>query len=192
MSTDAPLPDFRAAVSHLHREKSAAYRDAWKRRGETISIIANIAGKVDRLESVADGAPATQDESFLDTAVDLFVYVLKYQTFLADQDESVARALFGQTGLKPPYSDGTEGFESLLTRADLTQLEHPQGQSLAEATIDVLRAFARVEAALSERIAPMPDRAVRAAELAAAALNLLGVLHRDAPARYHEFLAQQF
>jgi hypothetical protein len=57
----------------MHREKDAAYRDAWKKRGEVLSILANIARKVDRLEYVLGGALATRDESLLDTTVDLFV-----------------------------------------------------------------------------------------------------------------------
>ncbi len=66
-----PDGEFREAVARLHRAKDAVYRDAWKRRGEVISILANIARKVDRLEYGLDGAPATAGESWLDTAVDL-------------------------------------------------------------------------------------------------------------------------
>src|SRR5260370_15928262 len=54
-----PDGEFREAVARLHRAKDAVYRDAWKRRGEVISILANIARKVDRLEYGLDGAPAT-------------------------------------------------------------------------------------------------------------------------------------
>src|SRR5687767_451099 len=91
---------FRGAIRTLHREKDAVYRDAWKKRGEVISILANIARKVDRLEYIADGAPSTSDESILDTVVDLFVYCLKYQTFLAEQDTSIADTLFHQSGIR--------------------------------------------------------------------------------------------
>lgn len=63
-----PDGEFREAVARLHRAKNAAYRDAWKRRGEVISILANIARKVDRLEYGLDDAPATVGESWLDTA----------------------------------------------------------------------------------------------------------------------------
>jgi hypothetical protein len=65
-----PEAEFREAVTWLHRAKDAAYRDAWKRRGEVISILANIARKVDRLEYGLNGAPATPDESWADTAAD--------------------------------------------------------------------------------------------------------------------------
>jgi hypothetical protein len=190
MSDDATAVIFREAVSRLHKVKDAAYRNAWKRRGETISIIANIARKVDRLEYAVDGAPSTQDESLLDTVVDLLVYAIKYQTFLADQDEAVASALFGGMEKLPPYSDGAEGFELLMAQADLTQLEEPQSESLAEATHDVLLAFTEIEAAVGEPLASAAGRLKLAQALVAATTCLLGVLRHDAPERYHSFLAQ--
>jgi hypothetical protein len=99
-------------VIELHRSKDESYGNAWKKRGEQVSIAANIARKVDRIESVANGANPN-DETFLDTAVDLFVYCLKYQTFLADQDADVAAQLFGEsTG--GPYSEGPSGFDRLI------------------------------------------------------------------------------
>jgi hypothetical protein len=186
------ISSFREAAQNLHRGKSAAYRDAWKRRGEQISIIANIARKVDRLDAVADGAPPTLDESILDTAVDLFVYVLKYKTFLADQDETIARSIFGQNQVARPYSDGVEGFELLLAQADLAPLDEESGQSIADSVQGVLQAFAQVEAAFAEPIAALPDRAQRATVLATAAINLIGALHRVTPERYDRFLRQQF
>lgn len=89
-----PRDEFREAVTRLHRAKDAAYRDAWKRRGEVISILANIARKVDRLEYGIDRTPAAPDESQFDTAADLLVYCLKYQAYLADQDPETAARLF--------------------------------------------------------------------------------------------------
>src|SRR5216683_2684472 len=118
-----PDGEFREAVARLHRAKDAVYRDAWKRRGEVISILANIARKVDRLEYGLDGAPATAGESWLDTAVDLLVYCLKYQAYLADLHSGTAARLFGGSGFRPPYSDVPAGFEVLLPRAD----QHPAG-----------------------------------------------------------------
>lgn len=191
MSIETTAASFRAAVSQLHREKTVAYRNSWKRRGETISIIANIARKVDRLESVVDGAPAPQDESLLDTAVDLFVYALKYQTFLADQDEDVAAALFGEGKVDPPYSDGVDGFEALLARVALIQLEYSPGQGLTEAAQHVLTAFAAVEAAFVEQGTSVSERVARADALVNEAIRLLAVLRYDAPEPYYDFLARR-
>jgi thymidylate synthase len=61
----------------LHNEKDAAYGDSWCKRGEMLGIMANIARKVDRL-----GGGETADETSLDTAMDLFVYLAKYKAWI--------------------------------------------------------------------------------------------------------------
>ncbi|WP_067807655.1 hypothetical protein [Actinomadura formosensis] len=182
---------FKVAVRSLHREKNAAYGPAWKRRGELISVLANIARKVDRLEQAAAGAPATRDENLLDTVVDLLVYSLKYQTYLADQDEAVGRGLLGGR-VQPPYSDGRGGFEGLLETLDLTVLDDPDvTPSLAEAAGHVITSFSEVEQCFMEALppAPVPERLTRAINLTYATTEVVGVLRREAPALYVDFLA---
>lgn len=71
---------FIQSVVELHNEKHEAYGDSWKKRGELFSILPNIARKVDRI-----GAGETSDETSADTAIDLMVYLAKYQTWLEDQ-----------------------------------------------------------------------------------------------------------
>lgn len=66
-------------AQEIHLTKDAAYGDSWKRRGEQMSIMANIARKVDRL-----GSGETDDETQADTALDLFVYLAKYRVWLAE------------------------------------------------------------------------------------------------------------
>lgn len=180
--------EFRDAVRRLHQAKDAAYRDAWKKRGEVMSIMANIARKVDRLENVASSAPPTADESPLDTSVDLFVYSLKYQTYLADHDQSVAGMLFRGSGTVPPYSDGLSGFEVLLARHDITQLSQQSGPRTNQAIREILQAFADLETCFQGTSATAPRRAAIAADLANAAVGLVGSLIREAPERYRNFL----
>lgn len=69
-------------VDNLHREKSAVYGDSWKRRGEQMAILANIARKVDRLGEGGAGDTAA------DTVIDLLVYLAKYALWLNEQDEA--------------------------------------------------------------------------------------------------------
>ena len=107
-ATGADWTELRELIMALHRSKDAAYRNSWKRRGELISIAANLARKVDRIDQIVSGASAGS-ESLLDTAVDLLVYAVKYQTYLADQSTEVARAIFARSG--GHFSDGPEGFE---------------------------------------------------------------------------------
>lgn len=79
---------FLTFVYELHREKSAAYGDSWKKRGELFSIIPNIARKIDRLE----GGKSTGDEIIADTAIDLLVYLIKYRLWLGEQHQEFAVA----------------------------------------------------------------------------------------------------
>jgi thymidylate synthase len=74
-----PGSPFIRQVIALHNEKSAAYGDSWCRRGETLGILANIARKVDRLSTGGE----TTDETQVDTAIDLLVYLAKYRAWLS-------------------------------------------------------------------------------------------------------------
>src|SRR5699024_7512038 len=75
-----------AEITTLHNTKHAAYGGSWKRRGETLGILANIARKVDRLGKTDD------TETALDTAVDLLVYLVKYEGWLRDQKDGGERS----------------------------------------------------------------------------------------------------
>lgn len=77
LDSDPEPPTFLEYVNDLHAGKHAAYGDSWKRRGEYM-ILANIARKIDRLE----GGSETADETQTDTAIDLLVYLAKYQSWL--------------------------------------------------------------------------------------------------------------
>lgn len=71
-------------MTDLHTEKSAAYGDSWKKRGEIFSILPNIARKVDRILANTE----TSDETRLDTAMDLVIYLAKYQDWLQYNDSA--------------------------------------------------------------------------------------------------------
>jgi hypothetical protein len=180
--------ELRQAVQRLHRTKDAAYRDAWKKRGEVMSIMANIARKVDRLEYAVAGAPAAADESLLDTAVDLLIYTLKYQTYLADQDDAIARKLFGGSLVTPPYSEATGGFDVVLARLDMTPVAESLGPDVTVAASRVIGAFTELEACFQEVLALIVERAARAVALANASVVFIGSLARQAPERYRDFL----
>lgn len=79
---DVDLEPLIKRMQDLHTEKSAAYGNSWKKRGELFSIIPNIARKVDRI--VAD--TVTSDETKLDTAMDLVIYLAKYYGWLITEE----------------------------------------------------------------------------------------------------------
>lgn len=164
----------------LHREKDAAYRDSWKKRGELISIIANVARKVDRLEYVLDGAPASRDEAALDTAIDLLIYCIKYQTYLADVDVAVADTLFRGSGLNTPFSQGCLGFEYLLSGMDLTVLDIGD-QTRIDAIARVLKRFEELQDCFIGLDVAYPPavRLQRLQALTEAAGCLLATLHGE-------------
>ena len=187
-----PDGELREAVRRLHRAKDAAYRDAWKRRGEMVSILANIARKVDRLEYALDGAPATAGESWPDTAADLLVYCLKYQAYLADLDRETAARLFAGSDARPPYSDGPAGFESLPSRADLGPVA-VAGQPTAEAARCVISRFAELEACFRDMSStqPVPVRLARVQALTDAAAVLVGALRCEHAQTYAGFISSR-
>lgn len=113
---------FLTSVQRLHEAKNAVYGDSWRKRGETYSILPNIARKIDRLGEAGAGDTAA------DTVVDLLVYLVKYHLWLrgkdADDPQLVSRELENwghrQEFMSPPIATGQaikwqqEQFEDLL------------------------------------------------------------------------------
>jgi hypothetical protein len=181
-----PDAEFAEAVRRLHRAKDAAYRDAWKRRGEVLSILANIARKVDRLEYGLGSAPAAGGETQMDTVVDLLVYCLKYQAYLADIGHETT-----------PLSDGAQAprhgpaaFEALLSRADLASLV-TSDEPAAAAARRVVATFAELEACFAGLSATQPTvvRLARVQALTSAAIVLAGALRHEHPQAYAAFIS---
>lgn len=116
--TGAPSRDavrgFYDFVKNLHATKHASYGDSWKKRGEQMSILANIARKVDRL-GVGD-----EFDSSADTVIDLMVYLIKYGWWLQGQDDgpdNVNRSL--ELYLDQTAEVSTEGWALDITFADI-------------------------------------------------------------------------
>jgi thymidylate synthase len=105
--------DLPAAINALHSRKNISYASSWKRRGERISILPNIARKVDRLDAIARGAPDLQGETVLDTVVDLYVYSIKYLLFLYERSDSISLL---PDNASRPFSDYDENFNMLVRR----------------------------------------------------------------------------
>ena len=183
--------DFWQAIRQLHTEKSAAYGDSWKRRGEQVGILGNIARKVDRLEMLNANTPATHGENLLDTAVDLLVYSLKYQTFLADLSPAIAQQLFGESniGMSNPFSEGDHGFELLLDKTILVGADTESG-SLSEAIRKVSDEFQQLELCFPSNAPPKPeiDRLQYAQRLSRAALHGVVACRSDMPTLINHFI----
>lgn len=144
--TPAPQPlvevlknsDFIEFAIKTHNEKHAAYGDSWKRRGEMLGILANIARKVDRL-----GGAETSDETSADTAMDLLVYLAKYRSWLWDHR---------QPGVISHNSDEPAEANAFLRQldAEATQLGYKQNKvSWLEGVLPKL--FEELEAMVTDK-----------------------------------------
>lgn len=106
--------ELKEALKLLHARKNASYGRSWKRRGERVSVLPNIARKIDRLQAFADEGLSMEGETLLDTAIDLYVYALKYRLLLAE--DAGAKTALLPAGSPSPYSDYNENFNALLAQ----------------------------------------------------------------------------
>jgi thymidylate synthase len=129
-----------SVIKALHRRKNVAYGDAWKRRGELTSILANIARKVDRLYIFGSTAALLADESILETTIDLYIYLTKYRLFLMEMlPESGESVLPPDAGR--PFSDCVENFDALV---DQIQFKGSETTSLSKQIAKLSEMFERL------------------------------------------------
>ena len=101
-------------IKHLHAIKDAAYGNAWKKRGELTSILANVARKIDRLQQYNLTQTSLADESLTDTAIDLFVYLLKHRLYLQEQLPAICSEENTFSVHVTPLSDQVSAFDALV------------------------------------------------------------------------------
>ena len=157
-----------AAIKRLHAEKDRAYGAAWKRRGELVSILPNIARKADRLETMMATGATLAGETALDTVVDLLVYALKYRLWLA---ERLAPGALLSPGAATPLSDHDANFDAILDDVDLA----PTGRGLDTVVEDIVAAFQRCWQRAEAGAAPA-EKLELARELARHAAEALALL----------------
>jgi thymidylate synthase len=163
----------RAALTQLHASKNSVYGDSWKKRGEQMSVLANIARKVDRLVIGGRGAVQTVEPE-LDNAADLVVYAVKYETFILDAIRAPAPASASK------WSDGLSGFEDVMSR--LTWRRNPRSGDLSQLAL----VLDQIEQSIGRNEKPERRQAM-AHDLAEAALQLFfRIVDRDAPAAERE------
>jgi thymidylate synthase len=162
--------ELKTAIKHLHARKNASYAGSWKRRGERVSVLPNIARKVDRLQAFAEAGTTLDGETVLDTAVDLYVYAAKYRLFLAELPGADIAPL--GPGDPQPFSDYDDNFNVLADAATF-------GDGRQCAFVDHVRAIVVLFENLWQAVdsgALLPERQRRAAELTAAAEQLVGIV----------------
>jgi thymidylate synthase len=164
------------AIKHLHAQKNSAYGTAWKRRGELTSVLCNIARKVDRLEQHATTRTELVDESVFDTAVDLFVYLLKYRLFLLDRAPvEISAAAF--LNRRPPFSEDQAAFDESADGYAARQLPTRRAEGI---TSEIVTTFERLHR-LAEGDASVMERLAAVSEAADLAFELVLALARERP-----------
>jgi len=162
--------EMKAAIKHLHARKNASYAGAWKRRGERVSILPNIARKIDRLQAFANEGVTLEGETVLETAIDLFVYAAKYRLFLAEFEGADISLL--PAGAPRPFSNYDENFDVLVDAADFGA--GSQGDFVRQAHV-ITAMFENLWQAVDGGAA-LAERQLWAAQLTAAAERLVGLL----------------
>ncbi len=189
----ASLPDIADLLARLHRHKAAAYGDAWRKRGEVISIFANLARKYDRLtKALPEDTPATA-EPLIDTVADLCVYASKYLTWLAEtQPAAFATVAPGLDPSRASAQNEAAGLEAVLSALgdwEVATANQPP-RDVEEAAVRIRTAFEELEAALIAQSEDTPSGAFSAERkvelgwaLTAASLRLLEQLAAEDPRR---------
>lgn len=161
----------------LHREKDLAYGRAWKRRGELTSILANIARKVDRMDTFASAGTTLADESILDTALDLLVYLTKYRLFLLEQLPAQADGKL-PAGAPAPFSDHADNFDALFRQLPL---ECQDVGSVSALGVQASKAFERLHALASDASSTTQSKLDLASHMGDTAWRLSLAIIREHP-----------
>lgn len=185
VAKNAPADDLKAAIKHLHARKNASYAGAWKQRGERVSVLPNIARKVDRLQAFANGAAALDGETILDTAVDLYVYAAMYRLFLAEFPSADISPLGADA--PQPFSDHDQNFDLLVDMASFIQNTDANFVHEIEAISALFEGLWRK----ADTGASLTDRQQRAAELSIASERLIALVATMNPSNASEFVRRE-
>ncbi|MER9069641.1 thymidylate synthase [Mesorhizobium sp. M0902] len=137
---------FKNAIKKLHAVKDLAYGAAWKRRGELVSVLPNIARKVDRLATLSTTGVEMSGEPALDTAIDLLVYAQKYRLKLA---EELAPGTLLPGTAPTPLSDHEANFDALIGQTDFPPTQRTQKSVIDEILSTFENCWTRAEAKAS-------------------------------------------
>ena len=165
------------SIKRLHTKKDAAYGISWKKRGELTSILANIARKVDRLEQYSSKVTELIDESVLDTAIDLFVYLLKYRLFLFERG-STQVATLEFPNWQPPYSEDLSAFNE---SADKYLNNDTSTRHSITVISDIILLFEQLHNLALDRIASVEERLGIASDIEELAFELILALAKEYP-----------
>jgi hypothetical protein len=146
MAVDPPtLPGILDTLARLHDHKTVGYGDAWRKRGELLSVFTNLARKYDRLTVALDERVTSGDEALLDTAADLCVYAAKYLTWLAEiHPDAFEAASHGPSANASSDAAGPDALRVIFSHLNTTGAE----QGIDNSWMRVKAVFEPLEVAL--------------------------------------------
>jgi hypothetical protein len=177
-------------LARLHAHKNAGYGNAWRKRGELLSIFTNLARKYDRLVVALDEGTDATDERILDTAGDLCVYAAKYLTWLAERSPEDFNAVS-----TPSAEDCADQGGAGAVNVVLNAIEVPTG-NIASSWTSLKAAFEPLEAGLIEQsevgegVLDWQRKTQLAWELAASSAGLLLALGANDPGEVEKWRAE--
>lgn len=196
MAVDLPmLPGILDTLARLHDHKTVGYGDAWRKRGELLSIFTNLARKYDRLTVALDARVTSSDEALLDTAADLCVYAAKYLTWLAETHPDAFEATpYGASANASSDAAGPDALRVIFSHLNITGEE----QGIDSSWMRVKAAFEPLEVALMAQAGAATsgtrfsweEKTGAAWALTETAAQLTVAVARDRPAEWRALLRE--
>ncbi len=177
--------DFLSSIKIMHAKKDRAYGGAWKKRGELISVLPNIARKVDRLSVFSSSKSELSGETVLDTAVDLLVYSVKYQLFLED----ILPGGILPVSARASFADHEANFDIVLDGWIAAATCEPRDRDLLIGEIEA--AFERLWP-IAQSQGPITERKALSAALARLSYELVATLRKTDPESVASFIETAF
>jgi hypothetical protein len=195
MAVDPPtLPGILDTLARLHDHKTVGYGDAWRKRGELLSILTNLARKYDRLTVALDEHITSGDEALLDTAADLCVYAAKYLTWLAETHPGAFEAASRASATACSDAAGPDALRVIFSHLNITCAE----QGIDSPRTQVKTVFEPLEVALMAQAGAAAtgtqfsweEKTSAAWALTESAAQLTVAVARDRPAEWRALLRE--
>jgi hypothetical protein len=168
-------------LARLHAHKNAGYGNAWRKRGELLSIFTNLARKYDRLVVALDEEGVSRDERILDTAGDLCNYSAKYLTWLAQRSPGDFNAVSTSSAADCADKGGTEALESVLAAIEVPAGDVPASWAAVKAAFQPLEVGLIAQGEGTEGVLSWERKVDLAWRLAGASAALLLALGAEDP-----------
>lgn len=195
MAVDPPtLPGILDTLARLHDHKTVGYGDAWRKRGELLSIFTNLARKYDRLTVALDEHITSGDEALLDTTADLCVYAAKYLTWLAETHPGAFEAASRASAKACSDAAGLDALRAIFSHLNTTGAE----QGIDSSWTQVKAVFEPLEVALMAQAGAAAtgtqfsweEKTSAAWALTESAAQLTVAVARDRPAEWRALLRE--